>query len=151
MADTIGIGNSGSIDINKWKKLTAREIIKEESKGEEIPSEIIAWAQQMTAFSRIPDNVTYEKVDGDTGLDALEKLGIEDVDNLKPDAVKTEEPDAVKEPDETEKTEIAEENPENIPTENNDESFENELDLANPKLTTDPEVIRKRKERKGLA
>ena len=161
MAEPIGIGNTGNIDISKWRKLTAQEIIKEESKGEEIPAEIMAWAQQMAAFSKIPDNVTYEQVDGDVGLEALEKLGIEDTDTPKPgqaaDAEKTEDPDAVKDPAETEESEIADENPEIHPQPENaeaevaEEAPEDELSLSDTDLTTDPEKIRKRKERKGLA
>ena len=62
MADlSITGGNTPRIDTEKWKRLTPQEIIKEESKGEEIPAEIVAWAQQITAFSKIPDNVTYER------------------------------------------------------------------------------------------
>ena len=78
MADSMNVSNQGAgkIDLTKWKKLTAQEIISEEGKGEEVPAEILAWAQQMAAFSKIPDNVTYDKVDGDTGIEALEKLGL---------------------------------------------------------------------------
>ena len=76
MADSMNVSNQGTgkIDLTKWKKLTAQEIISEEGKGEEVPAEILAWAQQMAAFSKIPDNVTYDKVDGDTGIEALEKF-----------------------------------------------------------------------------
>ena len=69
-------GNASNIDISRWKKLSAQEILKQESKGEEIPSEIVSWAEQMAALAKIPDDVTYEQVDGDVGLDALDKLGI---------------------------------------------------------------------------
>ena len=167
MADPISLGSK--VDLTKWKKLTAQEIIKEESKGEEVPAEIIAWAQQMAAIAKIPDNVTYEQVDGDIGLDALEKLGIEDEDAIRPEAenaeapAATEEPDAVKDPAKAEETE--EENDENIfantppgqaadasKIDNEEEVNENEeLTLADKNITTDSETIRKRKARKGLA
>jgi len=170
MADSMSVGSATTpkIDETKWKKLTANEILKQESKGEEIPAEIIAWAEQMTAIAKIPDTVTYEQVDGDVGLDALAKLGIEEEEPvgvegenaLPPD--KTEEPGAVK--DVTQDAEIGEENDENIfmnppvpgqasekPTEEDvEEKPDEELGLADTKLTTDPEEIRKRKERKGL-
>ena len=107
MADSMSVtGSTTGIDISKWKKLTPQEIIKEESKGEEIPAEIVSWAQQMAAFSKIPDNVTYEQVDGDVGIDALSKLGLDEqaqaltapeAENAEAPTV-TEEPDAVKDP-----------------------------------------------------
>ena len=66
MADSMSItGGTPKIDYAKWKKLTPQEIIKEQSKGQEIPAEIITWAQQMQKFDQIPDDVTYEEVDGD--------------------------------------------------------------------------------------
>lgn len=155
------------IDETRFKKMTAQEIIKEESKGEEVPAEILAWAEQMAAFSKIPDNVTYEKVDGDVGIDALNKLGIEDEDIAKPETqnaeapTATEEPDAVKDPaliDEGE--EVDNENifvKDAVPGQAADKTAEEEQDpteeelaLADPALNTDPEEIRKRKERKGI-
>ncbi len=166
MADPINIsGSSVNIDIAKWKKLTAREIIREESRGQEIPEEILTWAQEMAAFAKIPDNITYEEVDGDVGIDALSKLGLDTEENLatRPEAQNaeeptvTEDPDAVRDPARTEETE------QNIfmnPTpgyaglqepNNDDEVNENEeITLADESLTTDPEEIRKRRIRRGL-
>ena len=167
MADPLNIG-AVRIDESRFKKMTAQEIIKEESKGAEVPPEVLAWAEQMAAFSKIPDNVTYEKVDGDVGLDALEKLGLEDPDMAKPEAqnaqgvTRTEQPDAVKDPARiNEQTEVdnnvfAKAVPgqaaETLPPEQQEEAEkeEQELTLADTSLTTDPEEIRKRKERKGL-
>lgn len=164
MADPLNIG-AVRVDQSRFKKMTAQEIIKEESKGEEVPAEILAWAEQMAAFSKIPDNVTYEKVDGDVGLDALERLGIEDEGLAKPEAqnaeapTATEEPDAVKDPalidGEEEVDNIFINNPvpgqaaDEVPPEEEDPA-EKELTLADPALTTDSEEIRKRKERKGI-
>lgn len=171
MADPIGAVNNATnkVDISKWQKLTAQEILREESKGEEIPAEIVAWAEQMAAFSKIPDNVTYEQVDGEVGLDALDKLGLEDPaaptneNAVPPEETETEE--AVTDVEQTgEVEEFSDE--ENIfanPTPGNaaeepvtgteDEEIapEDELSLSDEALTTDPEEIRKRKERKGLA
>jgi len=152
------------IDLTKWKKLTPQEIMSEEGKGEEVPAEILAWAQQMAAFSKIPDNVTYDKVDGDTGVEALDKLGLpleeppalEEENAEKP--VETEEPDAVK--DATKPEELQPEEPDNIFAAENPNAApeaakaeEKPTDetgtLADPRLNTDPEEIRKRKLRKG--
>ena len=176
MADLSVNGAAGSIDVSKWKKLTAGEIIKEQSKGEEIPAEIISWAQQMAALAQVPDDVTYEEVDGDTGVDALSKLGIEPENDRTADIEaenaqapqETEEPDAVQDVARTE--ELPEEAVENnifmnpvpgqaaeanISTESQAVEEERtvqaeELTLADTSLTTDPEEIRKRGERRGL-
>lgn len=167
MADSMNVANQSApkIDLTKWKKLTPSEIIKEEGKGEEVPAEILAWAQQMAAFSKIPDNVTYDKVDGDTGVEALDKLGLgieeekvqpEEENAEKP--VETEEPDAVK--DATKPAEIQPEEPDNIFASENPEAVpenakpkpeqtDEALSLADPKLSTDPEEIRKRKLKRG--
>ena len=159
MVDSINGINSGKVDLTRWKKLTPQEIIKEKSKGEDIPAEMVAWAQQMAAFSKIPDNVTYEQVDGDVGLDALEKLGIEDEENSRLEAenaqkaVETEDPDAVRDPNKAE--EIEEQDLEvSMPkseTANEAEKEEQaEFSLADTTITADNDEIRKRKERKGI-
>ena len=161
MADPLSIGAStNKVDISKWKKLTPKEILKEQGKGEEIPPELITWAQQMAAISKIPDDVTYEMVDGDVGIDALSRLGLEEEplpeDENAQAPTKTEEPDAVKDPTLVEEEEPPEDenifaNPK-LETESkeNETKTEDELSLSDTNLTTDPETIRKRKERKGL-
>lgn len=178
MADLSVTGATGSIDVSKWKKLTASEIIKEQSKGEEIPAEIINWAQQMAALSQIPDDVTYEEVDGDTGIDALSKLGIEPENNRTADieAQNAQAPQATEEPDAVRDVALTEELPQgttqeenifmnavpgqaadaNVNTNTNTTQEERtmqaeELTLADTSITTDPEEIRKRKARRGLA
>ncbi len=167
MAD-MNVTNQGtqSIDLNRWKKLTAQEIIREEGKGEEVPSEILAWAQQVAAFSRIPDNVTYDKVDGDTGLDALEKLGLPTEEPVRAEnenaekPVETEIPDAVEDttkpaeiqPEEPDNNIFASENPNITPprtTAQQTETTDEALTLADSRLNTDSEEIRKRKLKRG--
>lgn len=174
MADINVTSVNTGIDINKWKKLTADEILKEESKGADIPSELIAWAEQMAAFAKIPDNVTYEQVDGDIGIDALDKLGItpEEAGLAEPQAEnalapeETLEPDAVQDPARVQEADIQQED-ENIfmnatpgqaaieppatTEQTEEEAAQNEtLTLADTALTTDPEEIRKRKRKLGL-
>ena len=162
MADlSITGGNTPSVDTERWKRLTPQEILKQESLGEEIPAEIVAWAQQMLAFSNIPDNVTYELVDGDVGIEALNRLGIGDEDFNAIPGSKTEDPDAVKDP--ARAGEIPPEGDEPVsppPSEPgqasdgeplDEDNFENDdFSLADTDITTDPEEIRKRKERKGI-
>lgn len=175
MADPISVtGSTTGIDITRWKKLTPQEIIKEESNGEEIPAEIVSWAQQMAAFAKIPDDVTYEQVDGDVGIDALSKLGLDEETQalLNPEAenaqapTQTEEPGAVRDVDRPEELGQETTQDQNIfmnPTpgyaadagpsvteEQNAQEENQQLTLADPTLTTDPEEIRKRKARQGL-
>lgn len=165
MADSMSItGGTPKIDYAKWKKLTPQEIIKEQSKGQEIPAEIVTWAQQMQKFDQIPDDVTYEEVDGEIGIEALDKLGLptapEEEKAVNP--AETEEPDAVKDP-----AKLSEAPPEETdnpfatpkPGQAGDVKPKGEerdknpatIDLTDPALTTDPEEIRKRKAKKGLA
>ena len=108
----------------------------------------------MAAFSKIPDNVTYEQVDGDVGLDALARLGIEDEppvaqeDDNAGGEVETEDPDAVRETDKPEGDEEVEDD--NIFDNPNPDSFEDDFSLANSDLTANENEMRKRKERKGI-
>jgi len=156
MAD-IGINNI-RIDESKWRKMTPQEIIKEEGKGEEIPSEILLWAQQMAAFAKIPDDVTYESVDGDVGIEALDRLGLNEsefqTDNAQ-ESVETEEPDAVKEPEkdseiEPEDDEFSLPSSETANETSENEEIEEEFSLASNDLTSNNDEMRKRKERKGI-
>lgn len=165
MADSMSItGGTTNIDISKWKKLTPQEIIKEKSKGQEIPAEIITWAEQMQRFDQMPDDVTYEEVDGDVGIDALDKLGLpttpEEDKAVNPSDTET--PDAVKDP--AKDSEVPPEQDSNPfinaqpgqagdakPKDETEPQDNTDLTLADPALTTDPEEIRKRKAKKGLA
>ena len=170
MADQINLSTSTkNVDLERWKKLTAKEIIREESRGQEIPEEILTWAQQMAAFAKIPDDITYEQVDGDVGLDALDKLDLspEEMAQFRPEAAnaqapeETEEPDAVKDPGLTQRNnpETADENifmnptaeqNATLPEQENTDETDATVTLADPALTTDPEEIRKRRQKLGL-
>ena len=165
MADSMSItGGTTNIDISKWKKLTPQEIIKEKSKGQEIPAEIITWAEQMQRFDQMPDDVTYEEVDGDVGIDALDKLGLpttpEEDKAVNPSDTET--PDAVKDPAKDSEVPPEQDNNPFInaqpgqagdakPKDDTEPQDNIDLTLADPALTTDPEEIRKRKAKKGLA
>ena len=165
MADSMSItGVTTNIDISKWKKLTPQEIIKEKSKGQEIPAEIITWAEQMQKFDQMPDDVTYEEVDGDVGIDALDKLGLpttpEEDKAVNPSDTET--PDAVKDPAKDSEVPPEQDNNPFInaqpgqagdakPKDDTEPQDNTDLTLADPALTTDPEEIRKRKAKKGLA
>lgn len=166
MADMDVTSQGGvKIDLAKWKKMTPQEIIKEDGNGEEVPAEILQWAQQIAAFSQIPDDVTYDQVDGDTGVAALDKLGITPENEVQPQdenampPEKPETPDAIQDVDKPEETPeeniFAAENPENAPpkpadsepaeTADDDEA----LTLADDAITTNNEEIQKRRRRRG--
>lgn len=165
MADSMSItGGTTNIDISKWKKLTPQEIIKEKSKGQEIPAEIITWAEQMQKFDQMPDDVTYEEVDGDVGIDALDKLGLPTTpeEDTAVNPSDTEAPDAVKDPAKDSEVPPEQDNNPFInaqpgqagdakPKDDTEPQDNTDLTLADPALTTDPEEIRKRKAKKGLA
>ena len=176
MAEQINLNTSTrNVDLERWKKLTAKEIIREDSRGQEIPEEILTWAQQMAAFAKIPDDITYEQVDGDVGLDALDKLNLspEEMAQFRPEAANaqaptaTEQPDAVKDPALTEQAnpETADENifmnatpgmaadtPAQSTQDPTDAAAQTDAaeTLADPALNTDLEEIRKRKLKLGL-
>lgn len=167
MADMDVTSQGGvKIDLAQWKKMTPQEIIQEEGNGEEVPAEILQWAQQVAAFSQIPDDVTYDQVDGDTGVEALDRLGITPENEVQPQdenampPEKPEEPDALKDVDKPEEMPdeniFAGENPQdapplNAPSSETAEDAENneELTLADDAITTDNEEIQKRRRRKG--
>jgi len=146
------VNNNGNVDLTRWRRLTPQEILKEEGRGEEIPSEIISWAQQMITYTNMPDDVTYEMVDGDVGVEALDKLGIEEEppvsleDNNSAGEVEIEEPEAVRETDRPEgDNDVDMFSPEDTDIQNNED-----FSLADSELTADLNEMRKRKERKGM-
>lgn len=168
MVDPIGATGASKIDVNQWRKLTPAEIIDAETRGEEVPPEIITWAIQIMAYEKIPDNVTYKQVDGDIGIKALQKLDIPEEeeepptpqpDNATPPA-DAPNPDAVDGVNKPEKTppkptdqpnifaNLPETPPQEPPTE--DDTPPELLGLADTDITTDPETIRKRREKRGL-
>ena len=57
----------------KWQQLTAKEILKYKDDGEQVPTEFQKWAAAVSAAINIQDDVTYEMVNGETDIAALEK------------------------------------------------------------------------------
>ena len=151
MVDAINGVQNNKVDLVKWKKLTPQEIINKKNEGENIPNEVVAWAQDVVRYSKVPDDVTYEQVDGEVGIEALNQLGMESteqVGNVEEDA------DAA---NDSENPEIAEEISEDdipgdaIAQQSEEDSDENvTFSLGDAALTADNNEIRKRKERKGI-
>ena len=150
MADPINGINTNGVDLERFKKLAPQEIIKQQSEGEEIPAEIVTWAKEVLSFAQIPDNVTYEQVGGDVGIEALNQLGIpsvEQVGNIGKEGVIPEEenPEIPEPPQETpdgNNTILDEPNEDEVPDE--------DVTLADSSITSDDEEIRRRKARKGI-
>lgn len=54
-----------------WKNLTADEIIKYINQGEDVPEEIKRWATEVQKLQDIPDDITYESVNGSSDKDEI--------------------------------------------------------------------------------
>lgn len=152
MVDAVNSASLKNIDkLEDWKKLKPSEIRQKQAEGKEVPPEILAWAADIEAYGKIPDDITYDIVGGATGIEALNKLDIppeEQVGNVESDEeAGTEENPDVENPPEPEI-------PENgLPEESEDnDEIENagDFSLSDSAITADNNEIRKRKERKGI-
>ena len=138
----------------QWQQLTAKEILEFQKEGQDVPSEYQKWAAAISASLSVQDEVTYEMVNGETDIAALEAaLGKEDL-----------QVGAVEKPNESEnnlgnESEDAEREatpfvvndgtPDAPPTRGPDET--EDVTLADTTLTTDFNEIIRRKQRKGLS
>lgn len=62
-----------------WNKLSASEILEHAQKGDEVPIDILHWAEDYSKLANAPDDVTYESVNGSTNTqEVLEETGEED-------------------------------------------------------------------------
>ncbi len=134
----------------KWQELTAKEILKYQEQGEEVPSEYQKWAAAISAVLYVNDEVTYEMTNGETDLAALEEtLGR---DMLRTDIQPADETEnnigneSEQARDEAEITTTGEERP---ATEEETPAERDDITLADQALTTDPNEILKRKQRLG--
>ena len=134
----------------KWQQLTAKEILKYQQQGEQVPNEYQKWAAAISAVLNVPDEATYEMTNGETDIAALEAT-------LGMDMMRTE----VRPADETEnnigsESEEARDEAElaafTTETQNADETQQTEdtITLADQAIMTDPNEIIKRKQRRGI-
>lgn len=138
----------------QWQQLTAKEILEFQKEGQDVPSEYQKWAAAISASLNVQDEVTYEMVNGETDIAALEvALG---KDGIQPNAVQaTDETDNnignENEDAEQEATPFlaSEEGAKNAPAKTPEDKTD--VTLADPALTTDFNEIIKRKQRKGLS
>ena len=65
-----------------WERLTPSQIIQYMNDGEDVPEEIMRWAEEVSRLEDAPDDVTYEMVNGSTNLEEInEVLAISDSAN----------------------------------------------------------------------
>ncbi len=165
MAEINGTGNETNLKqiyVN-WKALTAKEVIQKGNEGQEAPTEVMKWAEEVSKITNAPDDVTYDIAQGETDIDKLNEL-------LNPELAVPEETnnELEKEEDQTEEfvaqsdAALANEQPQNEaptvaqnqftrPPQNTNPNEQEELTLADSTITTDANEIIKRKERKGLS
>jgi hypothetical protein len=80
-------------DLSKdWRMMSANEILEHAGKGEDVPLEVLQWAEDYSKMTNVPDDVTYDAVNGETNADKVqENLGATDADNASEAAEEAEE------------------------------------------------------------
>lgn len=111
MVDAVGPVNTyNNLAIINWKQLTAEEVISYSQKGEDVPAEVLRWAQEYLKLTNAPDNVTY---DSSGGVVEPNEPTLAAKTNNKTEEVKvtegTEETGGTEETEETDDTENTEE------------------------------------------
>lgn len=141
----------------KWQQLTAKEILKYQQEGEQVPNEYQQWAAAISAALEVNDDVTYEMVNGETDIATLNETFGRDVvrSDIQP-ADQTENNignESEETRDEAELTALSEENAAftaETPVPPATAEEQDALTLANQAITTDPNEILKRKQRLGI-
>ena len=171
MADAINAAGTNpdikQIYVN-WKQLTAKEVVQRGEEGQQAPTEILKWAEEVSKLSNVPDDVTYDIAQGETDIDRLNELinpelAIPEENNeLAQNGTNMFEQEQETEPNIAQTGIPEEENPNSeyeIPLTTAQTSQaeaqeraeeQEELTLADSSMTTDADEIIRRKERKGL-
>lgn len=169
MADSIN-ATGGNSDIKQiyvnWKQLTAKEVIQKGEEGQDAPTEILKWAEEVSKISNAPDDVTYDIAQGETDIEKLNELvnpelAIPKEENNEIAKEEQQQPQENIFIPETETGLEAAENT-NEPTQapplpnaaqqtDTKAQEQQKLTLADNTITTDANEIIKRKERKGLS
>ncbi len=135
----------------KWQQLTAQEILKYQEEGEEVPNEYQKWAAAISAVLDVNDEVTYEMTNGETDIAALEETLGRDI--LKTDIQPTDqtENNIGNESEETrDEAELNTQETNEAPVAERTPEEQDEITLADQAITTDPNEILKRKQRRGI-
>ncbi len=99
MVDAINAVNAAThtrINQNKdfainWQNLTAKEVLEYAGHGEDVPIEILKWAEDYAKLENAPDDATYEAVNGATDVDeANENARVSDSESAEESAEETE-------------------------------------------------------------
>ncbi len=133
----------------KWQQLTAQEILKYQKEGEEVPNEYQKWAAAISSVLDVSDEVTYEMTNGETDIAALEETLGRDI--LKTDIQPADETEnnIGKENEDTEDEATPVIAQEEASTPEKTQAGQQEITLADEAITTDPNEILKRKQRRG--
>ena len=98
------INQNKDLTIN-WQNLTAKEVLEHAGHGEDVPVEVLKWAEDYAKMENAPDDATYEAVNGATNVDEANKnAGVSDPESAEESAEETE-----AEPDKGETNEVVEE------------------------------------------
>lgn len=61
-----------------WNKMSANEILTHAQKGDDIPVDILQWAEDYSKLINAPDDVTYESVNGSTNTEEIQETSGEE-------------------------------------------------------------------------
>ena len=125
----------------RWQQLTAKEIKQLKADGKDVPNEYQKWAAAVSALSEAPDDVTYEMVNGETDIAAINEM-IGKVEIKAPEKAAEEKREERQGEENKDQSPVFEPSPLDQP--------KDDITLADPALTTDPNEIVKRKIRKGI-
>ena len=115
--------------------MPAKEILQMRNEGQDVPNEYQKWAAAVSAIMDVQDEVTYEMVNGETDIAALDEALGRELDMPEVEAADETENNIGNETDRRQET----------PPEERDD-----ITLADESITTDPNEILKRKQRKGI-
>ncbi len=137
----------------KWQQLTAKEILKYQQEGEQVPNEYQKWAAAINAVLNVPDEVTYEMTNGETDIAALEETLGRDILRIDVQPADQAENNIGNESEEArDEAELAAftTQPEETQTPPRTPEQQDAITLADQAIMTDPNEIIKRKQRRGI-
>ena len=109
------------VSIN-WKDLSAKEVLDHAGKGEDVPLEVLKWAEDYAKLENVPEDVSYDSVNGERQRDeVIEKAA--DSNSVESEDIKAE---AEENSDEVQETEEDKTEPENKEDPNSPEVLYNQ-------------------------
>ena len=92
-----------------WKNLSAKEVLDHAGKGEDVPLEVLKWAEDYAKLENVPDDVSYDSVNGQRQRDEV----IEESADSNSISSEDSEAEAIENSDETQETTEEKTEPEN--------------------------------------